>query len=272
MLSDPQTGLPGSPTLGEKAISIADMFIRGISVEGSSSISSTITNKNRLNRILHEFESLWPDEGSNYCLGLSFGRGDIMPLNPSHKHILQEMLSGDSERFEKTIYGRLMEVRVDKKRTFQVDTSEGTVTCIYAQELEDEVVENIGRLVRIRGIMALERRGKYSLCLDTEKALESMDMLPLDRVRIKGEPLSLKDPIMLNVSYEDDSYCIVNDKFHLQAFGPNLKAAIEDINDEIETLWENYVEADQKELSKDALNFRDELISAFGGEKAEFDI
>jgi len=116
--------------------------------------------------------------------------------------------------------------------------------------------------------MALEKGGKYTLSVDNETFLEDLKSLPLDRVKIKGRSLDLKEPILLDVSYEGDRYLVSSDKFHLRGFGSNLKAAIEDLNEEIETLWDDYVEVGLGELSEDALDFRRELILAFGGERA----
>ena len=50
---------------------------------------------------------------------------------------------------------------------------------------------------------------------------------------------------------------------------PTLKAVVEGINEEIESLWEDYVEASLEELSRDALDLRGELVSAFGGETSD---
>jgi hypothetical protein len=269
MLSDSQTGLPGGGTLGEKAISIANGIIRKVSDEDISlGLSNAIKNGLRQERVIHEFEAIWPDEQSKYNITLGLGKKNEIPLNPSHRHILRDLLPKPPENVEKSVTGRLMEVRVDQRRSFQIDTVEGLVTCSYAPDLENKVVENIGRIVRIRGIMALEKGGKYTLSLDNEKSLEDLKMLPLTRVKIRGKSLDLKEPILLEVSYEDDRYWVSSDKFHLRVFGPNLKAAIEDLNEEIEILWEDYVEVGLGELSEDALDFRRELILAFGGEKA----
>ena len=122
--------------------------------------------------------------------------------------------------------------------------------------------------MRIRGVMTLERGGKFTLTLDTEKSIEDLKLLPLDKVRIKGRYSDLKEPVLLDVSFEGDQYWVSNDKFHLRGFGPSLKSAIEDLNEEIATLWEDYVEVGLEELSEDALDFRKELLSVFGGERA----
>lgn len=269
MLSDSQSSLFDGETFGEKAISIAGGLIRKVSEENIDSwLSAMIKNRLRQERVIREFEGIWPDAQSEYNVLLGFGRREATPLNPSNRHVLRKLLQKHPENVEKSVTGRLMEVRVDQRRSFQIDTPEGLVTCLYAADLENKVVENIGRLVRIKGIMDLGCNGKYTLRLDNENSIEDLNMLPLSRVIIRGRSVDLEEPIMLDVSYENDLYWISNDKFHLRGFGSNLKAAIEDLDEEIETLWEDYVEAGLEELSQDALDLRKKLILAFGGEKA----
>lgn len=268
MISDPQIGLPGGVTLGERAIAIADDIIQKVSDKDASfELSNAIKSRIRQDRIIREFEAIWPDEQSKNDIILSFGRDSPTPLNPLHKPTLRDLIPTNTENVEKSVSGRLMEVRVDRRRSFQIETAEGVVTCLYAPDLENKVVENIGRLVRIRGIMALERSGKFTLSLYRENFLEEIKKLPLEQINIKGKSLDLKEPILLSVSYEDDRYLVSNDKFHLRGSGSSLKAAIEDIKEEIEILWDDYVEAGLDDLSEDALDFRKELISAFNGEK-----
>jgi hypothetical protein len=269
-ISDSQIVLPGEETHGEKAIAIGNEIVQAISEEGDifTVVSRYIKNEERSYRIIREFESIWPDGESRYNINLNFGKNPVIFLDPARKNALRAILSRPPENTEKSVMGRLMEVRVDQKRSFQIDTMEGLVTCLYAPALEEKIVENIGRLVLVRGIMALER-GKYTLSLKDEKSLEGIDWLPLSDVKIGGKSIKLKEPIYLEVSYEDDNYIISNDRFHLRAEDPSLKAAIAEINEEIEILSEDYVEAGLDELSQDALDLRRELISALGGESAD---
>jgi hypothetical protein len=269
MLSDSQIGLFDNMTFGEKAISIADGLIQSVSKEDTGhGISAFIKNGLRQERIIREFEGIWPDEQSKYNVFLGFGKRDLTLLNPSHRHALRDLLQKPPENVEKSIIGRLMEVRVDQKRSFQIDAVEGPVICSYTPDLENRVIENIGRLVRIKGIMSLGRGGRYTLSLNNENSIEDLNVLPLDKVKIRGRSLDLGEPVLLNVSYEDDCYWVSNDKFHLRGFGPNLKTAIEDLVEEIEMLWDDYVEVRLEELSEDALDLRRKLIQVFGGESA----
>lgn len=268
-ISDSQISLPGAETFGEKAIVIGNEIVQTISKGENISpvVSKHIKNGRRIDRILREFDSIWPDDESKYNIGLNFGKKQMVFLDPTRKDVLRAALLRPPDNAEKAVTGRLMEIRVDQRRSFQIDTIEGPVTCLYTPELEDKIVENIGRLVLVRGIMTLVR-GKYALSLNDEKSIEGLKWLPLSDVKIRGKSLNLKEPIYLDILYENDSYIISNDKFHLRAEDSSLKTAMEEINQEIEILWEDYVEASLEELSEDALDLRKDLISAFGGESA----
>jgi hypothetical protein len=273
MLSDSQNGLFDNMTLGENAISIADNLIQKVS-EGDTGfgLSTFIKNGLRQERIIHEFEGIWPDDQSKYDILVGFGKRDATPLKPSQRHVLRDLIKRPPENVEKSVTGRLMEVRVDQRRSFQIDTAEGVVACSYISDLENKVIENIGRLVRIRGMMALGKNGKYTLSLDNENSLVDLKMLPLDRIKMRGKSFDLKEPMMLNVSYEDDTYWVFSDRFHMRGFGATLKAAIEDLSEEAEALWEDYVEAGLEELTEDALDLRQELLSAFSGDRVNANI
>ena len=100
-------------------------------------------------------------------------------------------------------------------------------------------------------------------------SIEDLEELILNEVKLSGRAVGLKEPLHFDISYEDDEYLAVNDKFRLMSSGPTLKAVVEGINEEIESLWEDCVEASFEELSRDVLDLRGELVSAFGGEASD---
>ncbi len=93
--------------------------------------------------------------------------------------------------------------------------------------------------------------------------IEPLRRKALYKIQLKDRIVSLMNPINLDVIYQDEQYIVTYDKLRLHFFAGNLKDAVEGINEEIEMLWEDYVEADEDELSEDAIELRDELISMF---------
>ncbi len=87
--------------------------------------------------------------------------------------------------------------------------------------------------------------------------------IPLMYAKIHGEIRELKNPIDLSVEFEDGDYIIYNNDFHLLVIAPDLKEALEEINDELAANWEDYVERDASDLTKGALEFREKLRGLF---------
>ncbi|MEA2045056.1 MAG: hypothetical protein U9N48_00820 [Euryarchaeota archaeon] len=270
-LSERQVALPGMPTFGTRAISVAGDVFNAILAEDLTEeniefrMIELIDDKRRVNRILREFEPMWPDEKSEYTISFGFGIHRARNLDPVRKPVVSSYLHRPPEKYEKTIIGRLMELRVDRKRRFQVDTAEGIVTCQYNPEVEEHIRENIGNLVRVQGMMKL-RKGVYTLRVDHEDSLETIPRLPLNKIRLKDRDVSLKEPMHIDIIYDNDLYISTCDKLKLRVTANNLKEVLEGLNEEMEMLWEDYVEAGEDVLSEDALQLRNEILSMFDAE------
>jgi len=87
--------------------------------------------------------------------------------------------------------------------------------------------------------------------------------IPLMYVKIHGEIREVKNPIDLSVEFEDGDYIIYNNDFHLLVVAPDLKEAMQEINYELAANWEDYVERDAGDLTKGALEFRENLRGLF---------
>ena len=154
-IGNAQTSLPEMPTMGERSISIADNLLEIICEENKpeQKLNSLINNHHRLNRIFREFNEIFPGKHSKLHVNLKFGRSHIRDLNPVQKEVIQSILQKSPKEYEKEVLGRLIELRVDKKRQFKIDSPEGAITCQYSSEIEDIIIDSIGEFVRIQGIM-----------------------------------------------------------------------------------------------------------------------
>jgi len=270
-LSETQSCLPGTMTYGERAIAIADEAIDAISAEDAQELKllDAIGDERTANRVLRELDSIWPDERSKYSISIGFGKDGAHNLDPKHKPVVRSILNKPLERSEKEILGRMMELRVDQKRVFQIDTPEGIVACQYSRDIVEKVVENIGNLIRVRGIMTLQKNGRYTLCADDENSIERLQNLPLPKIKLLGQVMRLKEPLQLNILYEDDRYIISHDGLNLLVVSSSLKEGVEGINEELEILWDDYVKSSAEELSHDAIELRNRMISMLEKEDAD---
>jgi len=83
----------------------------------------------------------------------------------------------------------------------------------------------------------------------------------LDRVKIKGRVRRLAQGLEITVESDDDRLILSNEKFGLLVSAPTLEEGIAGISEEIDTLFEIYVDENIKNLTPDAIRLRSSLQS-----------
>jgi hypothetical protein len=258
-IADTQQGLfPNMPTFGEKAIELTNEIIHIAQSDDdiSEKISEKIPEDQRAYRLIQEIDYLWPDNRP-FSVRLGLGRPRSFQLNPSRKPVIQQALRKVPEAAEKTVVGRLIQIRVDKKHECKIDTPEGEYSCKYSPDMEKSIKNYIGNIVSIIGQMKENNKIEIS----SEKAIEQIPHLPLQEINFKNRRVLLKEPIVLDIQFETDEYILSSDQLHLLATASSLKQGIQDIEEELATLWKEYVEVDIRTLTKDAIEFRSKLRS-----------
>ncbi len=265
-IGDAQTGLPGTQTLGERSICVAGDFLNVLNVipgkeELDSELHRLIDDPYRCNRILREFDYIWPANGQSQSeVSFIFGKSSQNQLNPAQKVVVQSLLRKSPKEYEKEIFGRLTVLRVDKKRQFQVDSTEGPIRCQYTPEIEEVIVDSIGEFVRVRGMMTPTRSDTYILGVDDETSLEILSQYLLKTFGSGSGEKHLKEDVPIDLIFENDIYIAYNDNLGLLVAAPSMKETIEGISEEFVILWSEYVEIEEDELTDGAKNFRDKLI------------
>jgi len=83
----------------------------------------------------------------------------------------------------------------------------------------------------------------------------------LDRVRIKGRIRKLAQGLEITVESDDDRLILSSEKFGLLVSAPTLEEGIAGISEEIDTLFEIYVDENIENLTPDAIKLRSSLQS-----------
>jgi len=264
-VSDTQSSLPGSQTKGELAIIKANNIIEVIFNEDKilPKIKLEINNEKRIEKILDDIYQMCPDPESEYNIAMGFGGNKIQNLNPERKQKIKSALYRQPTKFEKVIIGRLMELRVDRKRQFQVDTDEGIITCQYTPDIENEIIKSLRNIVKVQGTLVPDKKGKFILQINDNKSIEPLSMYPLKEVKLKDKIRELKIPLQLDVNYYDEEYIVINKDIGLRVISKTMKEALEGISEQIDSLWSTYVEADTSMMNASAKELRKKLISLF---------
>jgi hypothetical protein len=271
-LADPQISLPfpefpEQGTIGERALKITREIIEISSDKDdiASKIFDIMPDEFRVHRCLQSLDSIWPDDKSQFLLNVEFN-GHEIKFDPLRKPIIQKAIKKQPEKYQGKIIGRLIDIRVDRKRKCIIDTPDGEVTCKFGSEMQDIISNNLSKLVTITGMIEQEKN-KFSIEFSEEKDLESIDSLLLSEVDFgEGNIKKLIHPLKIKAEYEDesDSYIIENEEFNLLAVASNLKDGMEEINDELKTLYNEYVNEELTNLTEDALKLRNHFLIIFG--------
>lgn len=266
-IGDKQEGLFEAQTFGERAIGIANDLLGLLSNDDiietkalNPQLLKIINNPHRLNRILRDYEAIWPDSKSELKVSLRFGKSLSTSLNPLRKELIRSIIQKAPEEYEKEIDGRLIELRVDKKREFRVDSPEGLITCQYAPEIEGNIISSLGELVRIRGIMK-PIGGKYVLNIQDETSLAMLDNLTIRSFKKDSVEKQLKEAIPISVIFENEQYILSNDEFGILVVEQNMELAFKEAQEELAVLVAEYVDAPEEDLTEGAKKFRNRLIN-----------
>jgi len=259
-ISDTQQGLfPLFPMSGETAIGLASdiVHIGQNDDDISAKVAEKIPDEQRALRVIQVVDNLWPDVRSPYSVRIGLGSPRSFLLNPLRKPVIQLALHKIPEATEKTVVGRLIQIRVDKKHECRIDTPSGEVTCRYTPEMEKSMKNFVGNVVSIFGRM----NENSKLEISSEKAIEQLSHLPLSEIAFKNSRILLKQPLILEVQFDHDEYILSHDDLPLLVSAPSLRQGIREIEEEFTSLWDEYVEVDPDTLTKDAVELRSKLIA-----------
>ena len=89
---------------------------------------------------------------------------------------------------------------------------------------------------------------------------KTINNLSIDSFFTNDKTFSLKKPISFNVVFKNDTYTMSNEQLDIIVTSDSMTEAKLDIQDQLGLLWKGYVECDEEELTKDAIEFRKFLI------------
>ena len=260
-LAQGQMGIPGMETLGERIIARTNEIIHVIGEEDKPEkpLEKIIDNPTRLNRIIRDIDTMWPDEKAKHEVTISHRRRENC-LSPKRKPIIESLLRRPVEEGEKVLTGRLIEYRVDKRRHFDIDTPEGIVSGQYAPELERSIKRNMGSLVRLH-CSVKDERNRETFFIDRENSVDRMETLHISYFTVGEVDYTLRESLKVEVVFANEQYTLSNDEFGLMAIADNIKAAITEIREQLAMHWEDYVKDDERNLNWDAIEFKKKLIA-----------
>jgi len=84
---------------------------------------------------------------------------------------------------------------------------------------------------------------------------------------VKNELMTFEQPINVEVEFENEQYIFSEDKLKLLVVAKTIEEGITGIKEELTSIWEDYILANEQELNGDAIEFKKCLLSLVKGER-----
>jgi hypothetical protein len=251
----------------EQAISLMNQVISVISEypEGKLDISEIIPDERRKKKFARELADFWPNEETPYIYEIGTGTSSLTRLLPEKRNeILRIQKQFHPVHEVRDIYGRITSLNVNEKRKILIETPEGEISGHYIQDIEGDLIDYLGSFVHFEAILKLSN-GKFYAEIDDTIAIEHFDEFPLEYAVINNQKKRLSSPLTISIEYIDEQYHLENPKFLLETYATRLKDAMDNILDQLELLYLEYGICDPAELTPDALDLSNSLLSHFEG-------
>lgn len=249
----------------EQAISLMNQVIYVISEypEGKADISEIIPDERRKRKFARELADFWPNEETQYIYEVGTETSPLIRLLPEKRNELLRIQKQYHPVHEvHDIYGRITSLNVNEKRKIIIETPKGDISGHYIQDIEGDLIDYLGSFVHFEAILILEN-GKFHVEIDDTISIEHFEEFPLDYAEINNQKKRLLSPLTISVEYVDEQYHLENQEFLLETYATRFKDAMDNILDQFELLYLEYCTCDPNELTLDALDLRNSLMSYF---------
>jgi len=154
--------------------------------------------------------------------------------------------------------GWLMELRVDGKKSFKIDTSEGIFNGNYTPAVEKFFMSNLKGLVELEGKPSKDK--KDFIEITPESNITKIEKYPISSFKVGDKLYTLKDrPLLVDIDFDERKYILSEGEFGLLVTADNIKDGITGIKTQLTMLWAAYVECPESKLNEGAKKLRERL-------------
>ncbi len=230
-----------------------------------SKLNALLPDPTHRERLISAFESLAPEAGVGWEVKLSSNGSDDVTFNPRfRKRIFEARAASESEEDHEetlTVTGEL--IRIDFSSytlTLKYPPTKKEIKCSYRPAIESMIIEKRRDLIQVTGSFTLDDEGHPKELSDVSRIVE-LDLSPIVIERFEGEHGEwIVDP-PLHVQPEPDpdtkQHLFAEDEsLNISAFGQTREELATAIEEQIEFLWESYVDAPEADLAESARTLR----------------
>lgn len=254
--------------IGKKAL---DKYMSLITYLGdnpdNSDIKTLFPDSTHRRRILRSVEMYCPREGDEWVLAFentSMQRKSEITKNVRDK-ISKLINPPDIELL--TVTGELMRLHLDEhKIAILYPATHRILECFYDKEIEDFIIGNLKGMIQVTGRVQLDSDGHPEKIIDVT-AINELDLssVKLSNISAFDTTLELVSPMVIEPSFDDQEVILEYPAFHIIASGETRGQAIRVFEEDFIWLWKEYAQASDNELTADAIQLKNDLLSMIKG-------
>lgn len=212
-------------------------------------------------RLLQIFKRILPKRGDRWSLAFGTKSMPEVELDARHRSIVDGWLKLPSEESAVSIIGELQRIDFAAKLLWIFySPNQSLLQCPYREELEDSIVEARQQLFQVIGQFALDPEGHPKQIVDV-RSIEIVDLSPvlLHEIQVDDGTLFIDPPLTLNPALDGETqqfFVAELEDFNLILSGPTRDALLDDLADQLGFIWREYGEANEDELTDDAIELR----------------
>lgn len=232
----------------------------------NTKLFETMSDEFRNKKILKEIEKIWPDEAAGYSIEMHYPEGEPITLSPKRKPMIQQANRKTPHKYSAEIYGRVVDVRVDDKLKFELNTTIGVVEGQYDIQQADLFKELLGGFVRINGMITETNTKKEIAINPVSDAIQKVESIPFTHIISDTEdPIDLASPLAIDVIWdaEENEFILSNKEYRLLGVAGSLVEGMREIGNGILFLRDEYLREDDKNLTKNARELKSRLRLLF---------
>jgi len=240
-------------------------FLEILSNYNVDNIQDILPDSKLAKRALLEARKFLPKSDEFWQLGFSLQNDtEVVVNNKAISHINDWLAQDIPENTVMTVTGELIKIDFDKNIIFlRYPPTMREIECSYVEDLEDFLLENRRQMIQLTGNFTLDNQG-HPINLTDVTRIEAVDLstIVIQEIPLPEKKLVFKNPLRLVPTMDEESqqlFIAENLDVGLYAFGDTREELIDEINDQIAMMWDEYVKVDVSDLASDAIELREKL-------------
>lgn len=263
--------------LGLNAINTFGRVLQAVHVKQHSEIVDLFPDIGARARTAKSIIPILPEEGEDYQVQMRLGKnGDWWTLEASNRQFLNEVSVEEPERIDEesiqTVVGRLFLIEVDPgTEQIGVIVNNRQIECHYPEALAETIRQLVpSSLVEVTGLVTLDSGGnlqRISEIVDV-KEIEVRPIM-MRRVIADNRRYNLRSPISVQVEFRRGLWIHEFEPLGILAYATTRQESLNDFRRDFAFLWKELAQADDSELTSDAIEVKELFHELVVSDEAE---